>query len=392
MTMGNAVRERGGLAGRLVRIGMAGVLLATVLGVLPGGSARADVLVGVAANLSGADSFAGDQIVAGATQAIAEIEGGALLGEPVVLVPVDDGCNSDQAVAVAELLVERGVRLVVGHSCSGPSIAAAPIYGEAGVVMISASATNTRVTDEGGPHVFRVIGRDDRQGTVAARFIAREHADRRIAVVADDTAYGQGLAARTAEELVRLGHPPALRAEVERHGDMTALVDRLIGEEIDTVYLGGDAPDAGLIVRLAADKGRRLDLVSGDTLGAEEFWIVSGPAGEGAHFTFAPDPRETAEARAVVEAFRAGGREPLGYTLHAHAAVSVWAEAVSRAGTFDAAVVSKTLSGGAFDTVLGPLRFNEKGDVEGPETFVLYEWSNGSYRQITGSGATGTER
>ena len=354
----------------------------------PVSDARADVRIGVAANLSGADSFAGDQIIAGATRAIEEIGAVGVLGEPLTLVPVDDGCDTERAGAAADFLVEQGVRVVIGHSCSGPSIAAAPIYEDAEIVMISPSATNTRVTDEGGSHVFRVIGRDDRQGAVAARHIASEHEGARIAVVRDDTPYGQGLADRTASELERLGVPIALTAEVVRHGDFTELVERLIAEEIDVVYLGGDAPDAGLIVRLATDKGHALSLVSGDTLGAEEFWLVSGPAGGGTRFTFAPDPRDTADARATVEAFRAAGREPLGYTLHAHAALAAWAQAAERAGTFDAGTVADTLRTDTFDTVLGPIGFDAKGDVEGVETFVMYEWNDGAYRELARDAAS----
>ena len=366
-----------------VRMSSRATFLAALLS-LVASQALAETRIGVAANLSGADSFAGDQIIAGATEAIQAIDGAPPFDGELRLIPVDDNCEAERAPAAAALLIEQNVKVVIGHSCSGPSLAAASIYEDAGVLMISPSATNVRVTEESGPNVFRVIGRDDRQGAVAAEHIATVHQGKSVAVIGDDTAYGSGLAEQTMARLRSLGIEPTFIANVTRHGDFTDVVDQLVKQKIEVVYLGGDAPDAGLILRMANDKGHQLALVSGDTLGTDEFWLVSSVAGNGTRFTFAPDPRKNSSAADVVAAFREAGREPLGYTLHAHAAVSVWAEAVRRAGTMDAEAVASELRSGEFDTVLGRVGFDENGDVEGAETFVMYEWRDGKYFELEG--------
>ena len=163
--------------------------------------------------------------------------------------------------------------------------------------------------------------------------------------------------------------------------DYTALVSKLKAEEIDVIYLGGYHTEGGLIVRQARQQGLDAVLVSGDALVTEEFWTITGEAGEGTLFSFSPDPRGNPTAADVVARFQAQGYEPEGYTLYTYAALQVFAQAANAAGSTDVDALSAQLRAQTFDTVLGSLTFDGKGDVEAPG-YVFYEWSNGSY-QVT---------
>ena len=104
-------------------------------------------------------------------------------------------------------------------------------------------------------------------------------------------------------------------------------------------------------------------LVSGDALVTAEYWDITGNAGEGTLMTFSPDPRANPEAAPLVKKFKAAGIEPEGYVLYSYAALQVFEQAAKQAGTNDPAKVLKVMKKGKFDTVIGSLSFDRKGDV-----------------------------
>ena len=142
---------------------------------------------------------------------------------------------------------------------------------------------------------------------------------------------------------------------------------------------GGYAPEAGLIIRQARKAGADLQLVVGDGVASGDFWLVAGAAGEGTLLTAGPDPRNDSAATTIVRRFRDEGYEPEGFTLYAYAAVQAWAQAVEEAGTLDTQAVIEALHADEFDTVLGHIGFDDKGDVRGFEPFVWYVWRAGDY-------------
>ena len=131
----------------------------------------------------------------------------------------------------------------------------------------------------------------------------------------------------------------------------------------------------------ARDRGYPVQLVAGISLGTEEFGLIAGPAAEGTLFTDHADPRGRAEAAPVVERFRASGFEPEGYTLYAYGAVQAWAQAAEKAGSLELQAMIASLREHQFDTVLGPIDFDEKGDltVQNP---VWYVWRGGKYMPL----------
>ena len=344
-------------------------------------SAWAEIQIATAGPMTGQYASFGAQMKAGAEQAVEDINAaGGINGEKLELSIGDDACDPKQAVAVANQMAGKGVVFMAGHFCSGSSIPASAVYSEEGVVQISPASTNPKFTDERpGDGTFRVCGRDDQQGQVAGAFLAKHFGDKKIAIVHDKTAYGKGLADETKKYMNEAGKQEALyEAYTAGEKDYTALVSKLKSEGIDVLYVGGYHTEAGLIVRQMRDQGMSTVLISGDALVTDEYWAITGDAGEGTLMTFSPDPRKNAEAAPVVEKFRAKGIEPEGYVLYTYAAIQAWAQAATKAGSTDYDKVVAALNSGEFDTVLGKLSFDGKGDVKLPG-YVFYEWKAGKY-------------
>jgi branched-chain amino acid transport system substrate-binding protein len=346
-------------------------------------SAHAEILIGVAGPMTGQYQWTGDEQLQGAQMAVEDINArGGVLGQKVRLIVGDDSCDPEQAVAVANKLVSDGVAFVAGHNCSGSSIPASVVYEHARVLMISPASTNPKLTDDGGSNVFRVCGRDDQQGIVAGDYLADAWGDKKIAILHDNSAYGKGLAEETRKQLHTRGVQEAMYEAYDPvEADYSPLASRMQTAGIDVIYVGGYSTEAGLILREARDRDFDAQLVGGDSLTANDFWMIAGQDGEGTLLTFGPDHRESEAARDVVDRFRAQGFEPTGYTLYSYGAVQVWAEAVEKAGTLELDAVIETLRNDEFDTVLGRIGFDEKGDVTAPG-YVWYVWKDGEHHQL----------
>jgi branched-chain amino acid transport system substrate-binding protein len=356
------------------------ILLAAGLALAGAVSARADIVIAVAGPMTGEYASFGEQMRRGAQLAVADLNaGGGVMGQKLRLEVGDDACDPKQAVAVANQLAAKGVRLVAGHFCSGSSIPASNVYAEEGVLQISPASTNPALTERRLPNVFRVCGRDDQQGLVAGTFLADRFAGERIAVIHDRTAYGKGLADETLKTLKKRGISPVMvEAYTPKEKDYTALVTKLKASGVQILYVGGYHTEAGLIARQMREQGMKTRLVSGDALVTDEYWSITGPAGEGTLMTFSPDPRKNPVAAPVVAKSRKAGYEPEGYTLYTYGAIQAWAQAATEAKSTDTARVVKVLKSRRFDTVLGRIGFDAKGDVSAPG-YVVYEWKKGKY-------------
>jgi len=353
---------------------------ATALGAT---AAKADIAVATAGPITGQYATFGEQMKKGMEMAVKDInDAGGLLGQKLKLEVGDDACDPKQAVAVANQLAKAGVKFVAGHFCSGSSIPASQVYNEEGVLQMSPASTNPKLTEQGFKNVFRVCGRDDQQGQIAGKYLVDNYKGKNIAILHDKSAYGKGLADETQKALNAAGiKEKVYEAYTAGEKDYSALVSKLKQEAVDAVYVGGYHTEAGLIARQMKDQGMTPRIISGDALVTNEYWSITGPAGEGTMMTFGPDPREMPEAKAVVEKFRKAGYEPEGYTLYTYAALQIYAEAVRQANSTDVEKVAAILRKGNYNTVIGKIGFDAKGDVTTP-AYVWYRWENGKYAQV----------
>ena len=344
-------------------------------------AAQADITIAVAGPMTGSEAAFGEQMRRGAEKAVADLNAkGGVLGQKIKLEVADDACDPKQAVAIANQLASKKVALIAGHFCSSTSIAASDVYAEQNILQISPASTNPKFTERKLTNIFRTCGRDDDQGKVASDYIAQKLKGKVIGVVHDKSAYGKGLADETQKALNLAGVKGVLYEAISAgEKDFTALVSKLKVNKVDVIYFGGYKTEAGLIVRQAREQGlNNLTLVGGDALVTEEYWAITGKAGEGTLMTFSPDPRLEPSNKELVEWFRAQKYEPEAYTLYTYATIQVWAQAAEKQKSTDTKKIADTLRKEKFNTVLGQIGFNQKGDTTAAG-YVMYVWKDGKY-------------
>jgi len=346
--------------------------------------AYADITIAAVGPITGQDAPTGEQMQRGAEAAVEAINAaGGVLGQKLNLIIKDDACDPKQAVAIANE-VSFGTFGIIGNMCSGSAIPASKIYNEEGLLMITPSATSPALTEQGFNNVFRTCGRDDQQATTVANYILKNFKGKSLAIVQDKTAYGQGLAEEVRKDLIAAGSGEQLYDSVNRgERDYSSLISKLKQRNIDVVFYGGYHTEAGLIVRQMRDQGLKTILIGDDDLTTKEFWSITGDAGEGTLLSFNSDPRTKPEAAEAVKYIRAKGFDPEGITLYSYAAVEVMAQAIRQAGVAELSKVVAALHQGAYQTVIGDISFDSKGDVTKPD-YIMYRWTKGAYVPLEG--------
>jgi branched-chain amino acid transport system substrate-binding protein len=330
-------------------------------------AADAEILIGVAGPMTGANAWFGEQYQRGTELAVEDLNAnGGVLGQSIELIVGDDFCDPDQAVALARKLVSDGVVFVAGHWCSHSAIPASKIYEQSEILMIAPGAISSKLTDEGGPNVFRVCGRDDRQGAKIADYLADHWSGKKIAILNDGTTFGTGLADGARRRL----HERSVRVALDEaytpgEAEYSALASKMEAAGVDVFFVGGYHRETGLIFRQARDRGYGLQLIANSAMATADFPMIA-----------AADARENPQAAEIVARFRAQGYDPPGFTLYAYAAVQVWAQAVAAAGSLDLDAVTAALHSRQFDTVLGRIGFDERGDVTGFEPWQWFVWQS----------------
>ncbi|EUB87614.1 ABC transporter substrate-binding protein [Pseudomonas sp. GM30] len=365
--------------------GFLALAVATALGV--SAFAQADVKIGVAGPMTGANAAFGEQYMKGAQAAADAVNAaGGVNGEKIVLVKGDDACEPKQAVTVAKDLVNQKVAGVVGHFCSSSTIPASEIYDEAGVIAITPGSTNPQVTERGLGAMFRMCGRDDQQGIVAGDYIVDVLKGKKVAVIHDKDTYGQGLADATKAQLIKRGVTPVIYEGLTRgEKDFSALVTKIRAAGADVVYFGGLHPEAGPLVKQLRTEGLKdVKFMSDDGIVTDELVTTAGGPQyvDGVLMTFGADPRLLPESKAVVEQFRKAGTEPEGYTLYAYASIQTLAAGFNGAKSNSGEKAAEWLKANPVKTVMGEKAWDKKGDLKVSD-YVVYQWdASGKYHQL----------
>ncbi|KJH77428.1 MULTISPECIES: branched-chain amino acid ABC transporter substrate-binding protein [Pseudomonas] len=365
--------------------GFLALAVAAALGV--SAFAQADVKIGVAGPMTGANAAFGEQYMKGAQAAADAVNAaGGVNGEKIVLVKGDDACEPKQAVTVAKDLTNQKVAGVVGHFCSSSTIPASEIYDEAGIIAITPGSTNPQVTERGLSAMFRMCGRDDQQGIVAGDYIVDVLKGKKVVVLHDKDTYGQGLADATKAQLVKRGVTPVLYEGLTRgEKDFSTIVTKVRGAGADVVYFGGLHPEAGPLVRQLREQGLKdVKFMSDDGIVTDELVTTAGGPQfvDGVLMTFGADPRLLPDSKAVVDAFRKAGTEPEGYTLYAYASVQTLAAAFNGAKSNSGEKAAEWLKKNPVKTVMGEKTWDSKGDLKVSD-YVVYQWDkDGKYHQL----------
>lgn len=365
--------------------GFLALAVATALGV--SAFAQADIKIGVAGPMTGANAAFGEQYMKGAQAAADAVNAaGGVNGEKIVLVKGDDACEPKQAVTVAKDLTNQKVAGVVGHFCSSNTIPASEIYDEAGIIAITPGSTNPQVTERGLSAMFRMCGRDDQQGIVAGDYIVDVLKGKKVAVLHDKDTYGQGLADATKAQLEKRGVKPVLYEGLTRgEKDFSAVVTKIRAAGADVVYFGGLHPEAGPLVKQLRTEGLKdVKFMSDDGIVTDELVTTAGGPQyvDGVLMTFGADPRLLPDSKAVVDTFRKSGYEPEGYTLYAYASVQTLAAAFNGAKSNKGEDAAKWLKANPVKTVMGEKTWDSKGDLKVSD-YVVYQWDkDGKYHQL----------
>jgi branched-chain amino acid transport system substrate-binding protein len=318
-------------------------------------AAHAQVKIAMVIPTTGPLTQYGDMVKEGVETAVEEINGaGGIGGKKIEIVAIDDACEPKQGPVAANRVVNAKIGYVVGPVCSGASIAAAPIYNNEGVVVITPSATSPALTEgKNYTYIFRTIGRDDQQGPFAAKFIAEKVKPKKVAVLHDKQSYGQGIAA-------------AVRDTLKASNVNVALFEGF-------VYYGGYHPEMGLLLRQASEQGLKVRMMGPEGVGNPEINAIGGASVEGMLVTLPADFASNPKNAAVVKAFKDKKRDPSGsFQMASYTAVKVIAESIKAVGD-NADKVAKHLHTASFDTPLGTLAWDAKGDLKSYD-FQVFQW------------------
>ncbi len=349
-------------------------------------AAAQEIKVAVVGAMSGPVAQWGDMEFNGARQAIKDINAkGGVKGDTLVAVEYDDACDPKQAVAVANKIVNDGIKYVIGHLCSSSTQPASDIYEEEGILMITPGATNPELTQRGYQMIMRTAGLDSAQGPTAAKYILETVKPQRIAILHDKQQYGEGLA-RSVQDGLKKGGANVVFFDGITAGekDFSALLARLQKENIDFVYYGGYYPEMGQMLRQARAIGLKTQFMGPEGVGNASLSNIAGDAGEGMLVTMPKRYDQEASNKAIVDALKADKKDASGpYVWITYAAVQSLATGMERSGSTEPADIIKDLKEHGADTVIGPLNWDEKGDLKGFD-FGVFQWhADGSSTSVS---------
>jgi branched-chain amino acid transport system substrate-binding protein len=367
-----------------------------------GGGGSKTLSIGVIAPLSGDLSAVGSGIKNGVDLAIKQANAaGTVKGYTLKIAAEDDTAKADVGAQVATKLVsDASVVGVVGPLNSSVGKTVAPVMAQAGLSIISPSNSGIELTGRqalttGGTQTrpyksyFRVVASDDIQGPFAARYAVETVGAKKVAVVHDKKAYGQGLAAAFAAEAKKLG-ATVLTTETINPGDKDfgGVVSKIKAQNPDFLFYGGEYPEASLLTKQMKAAGLAIPLMGGDGVDSAEYIKSGGKATEGDFATALGAPTESLPSAAqFVKDYAAGGysvdeRDPYGAYAYdaANAIIKSLAKAVEGGATGDAlrAKVLEGVQGISFDGATGPISFDQFGDTNS-KVLTVYKVTGGKF-------------
>ena len=341
------------------------------------------IKVGVAGPHSGDLASYGIPTVRAAELVVEKINAaGGVLGKQVELLVEDDVCKPEVATNTATKLVSDGAVVVVGHVCSGATKAALGIYKDAGIIVMSPSATNPGLTQSGDyPNFYRTIASDDVQANLGAEFTVGTLGAKKVAVLHDKGDYGKGYAEFAKKNLEVMAGVDVVLFEGITPGavDYSAIVQKIGKSGAQAVVYGGYHPEASKIVTQMTKKKMDIFFVSDDGVKDVTFIKVAGKFAEG---VYASGPMDVSDLPMYQEALKAHkakyGEEPGAFFKEGYAATLALLNAIEKAGSTESAAIEKVLRSEYVDTSVGSISFDAKGDAIGVG-FSMYKVVNGKY-------------
>ena len=349
------------------------------------------VRLGHVAPLTGPQAHLGKDNENGARMAIDELNAKGLeIGGAKVkfdLVAEDDQADPKQGTIVAQKLVDAKVNGVIGHLNSGTTIPASKIYFDAGIPQISGSATNPKYTQQGFTTAFRVMANDVQQGKVLGEFAAHQMGGKKIAIIDDRTAYGQGLADEFEKAILAAGGKIATREFTnDKATDFAAILTKIKSKKVDVVFYGGMDAQGGPMAKQMKSLGVKAKFLTGDGGCTPEFIKLAGEASEGQFCSLPGVPLDQMPGgKAFGDAFTAKYGQIQLYAPYVYDAVMVMVDSMKRANSVESAKFLPEIGKSDYQGVSAKVQFDDKGDLKGG-AISMYQVKDGKweYRETIG--------
>ena len=338
--------------------------------------ASIDIKIGHVAPLTGGIAHLGKDNENGARLAIEQANAAKIRidgkNANFALLSEDDQEDPKVATTVAQKLVDAGVAGVVGHLNSGTTIPASAVYNSAGIPMISGSATNPQLTEQGFKGVFRVVGRDDQQGPAIAGYLASTAKPKVVAIIDDATAYGEGLA-NEVEKTLRAANVTVLPREKgdNRKTDWMAVLTKIKGRKPDAVFYGGMDSTGGPLLKQARELKITAVFSFGDGACTEKMRELAGEAADGMLCSQAGIP-PVAASKKFLESFKARFKaDSILYAPFTYDAANLIIESMRKANSADPAKYLPVLQKIDYSGATGRISFDDKGDRRDAEMTIF---------------------
>jgi len=334
------------------------------------------VKIGHVAPLTGAIAHLGKDNENGTALAIEEANAaGVTIGGQKIkfeMMGEDDQADPKVGTTVAQKLVDAKVAGIVGHLNSGVTIPASSLYNQAGIPMITASATNPALTEQGFKNIFRVVGRDDQQGPAVANYLMSQHKPKTVAVLDDATAYGEGLANEVEKTLKAAGVKVLPREKgTDKTTDWKAILTKLKGRKPDAVFYGGMDATGGPLLKQARELGLRAVFAYGDGACTDKMKELAGDASEGLICSQAGIPVKAA-SQSFLDGYKAKfSADPILYAPFTYDATNLLIEAMKKADSTDPVKYLPELQKISFKGASGQIEFDDKGDRKDAEMTIF---------------------
>jgi branched-chain amino acid transport system substrate-binding protein len=342
----------------------------------PAAEAALDVKIGHVGPLTGGIAHLGKDNENGARLAVEEANAAGIKidGKAVKFsfIGEDDQADPKVGTTVAQKLVDAKVAGVVGHLNSGTSIPASPIYSQAGIPVISGSATNPKLTEQGFKTQFRVVGRDDQQGPAIAQYLAGNNKPKLVAVIDDATAYGEGIA-NEVEKTLKAANIKVLPREkgTDKTTDWKAILTKLRGRNPDAVFYGGMDATGGPLLKQGRELGIKAVFSFGDGACTDEMSKLAGPAAEGLLCSQAGIPVQAASKKFLDAYKKKFNSDPILYAPFTYDAANILIAAMQKANSSDPAKYLPEIAKGSFEGASGKIEFDAKGDRKDAEMTIF---------------------
>jgi branched-chain amino acid transport system substrate-binding protein len=356
----------------------------------PGEPSKGEVIIYVAAPLSGFQANAGQTVLGGVRLAADQINrAGGLLGYKVTVVGLDDESDSDVAVDIAseiESAVTSGENVVgvIGHLNSGQTLAAMEIYKDLPVVVITPTASEVSLTQKGYRNFFRANANDVAQARVDAEFLVNQLGAKRVAVVYNDDPYGQGLGQLISSELQGLGAEVVVSLQVAvEQSTFPDEIPQILAAQPDAIFYAGYEVEAPYLRLELVEAGSDAAFLASDGAFLTTTIDEAGSAAEGMYVSaFGPRPAAAVDETWIKEYQAVEYRNPDTYSINGYSALEVLAEGVKQAGSFDATQVANAIRGlSAIETPMGELSYDDEGDLDN-QTIYIFQVKDGDWMQV----------